>query len=435
MQKIALLKCCLCFIIMLSCLPAGGRTAVSTKIYQNGFYFNGTKFISFAELIVADGIIKAINLNPTNTTGTRIPLHGKFVIPGLCDAYARLSASPCKPFTASDPNYNAKSALQCGVTSIFDISAPQPVFNSVSESSGVALRPGATIYESGPVITVSGGYGSDFGVKARLVTDSYDAATAANDAIGSGAAAVVISFQDDGSALLPSLTIEMVKDIVKTAHAKNKKVLAHVDLASEATACAGVGVDGILKMPVDEFTEQQLNTIAKSGMFIIPALTSLQASLEGAGYSFLSDTLLTKTTYPAYLENVDIDNFTRPVITEKQRLIYHNSIRFRQNMEHCVAHKIPIVAGTDAGSFAVFFGYSMHQELQQYIRAGMTNADAINSASRNFSLIFPDKKIGQIAVGCAADLVVLTANPLVNIENTRRIAMVLHQGEPVSPAK
>jgi hypothetical protein len=88
---------------------------------------------------------------------------------------------------------------------------------------------------------------------------------------------------------------------------------------------------------------------------------------------------------------------------------------------------VPILAGTD-GSYAVG-GDSLHSELELLVEAGLTPLQAIQSASRDAAKAMGvSKKVGTIERGKMADLVVLDADPLMDISNTRKIDSVILHG-------
>ncbi|MGQ0646568.1 MAG: amidohydrolase family protein [Gemmatimonadaceae bacterium] len=91
---------------------------------------------------------------------------------------------------------------------------------------------------------------------------------------------------------------------------------------------------------------------------------------------------------------------------------------------------VPILAGTDAGSVLVYPGISLHEELQLLVEdAGLSPAQALWSATLGpAQFTGRADSLGLIAVGKTADLVLLDANPIANIRNTRRIAAVVKGG-------
>ncbi|WP_273565327.1 amidohydrolase family protein [Maribacter halichondriae] len=91
---------------------------------------------------------------------------------------------------------------------------------------------------------------------------------------------------------------------------------------------------------------------------------------------------------------------------------------------------IPIMAGTDSPIFFLTPGRSLHQELALLVEVGLTPLEAIKTATINPAKYFDlDNEIGHIEENMWADMVVLDANPLENIANTRRISAVIKQGK------
>ncbi len=97
--------------------------------------------------------------------------------------------------------------------------------------------------------------------------------------------------------------------------------------------------------------------------------------------------------------------------------------------------KIPFLAGTDApAGYDLVPGASLHRELQLFVRAGLTPLQALQTATLNPATYFGrTSDWGTIAPGKTADLVVLRANPLVDIANTRAVAAVVADGRYYSP--
>ena len=90
---------------------------------------------------------------------------------------------------------------------------------------------------------------------------------------------------------------------------------------------------------------------------------------------------------------------------------------------------MPIVAGTDALVPGVVPGFALHDELAALAKAGLTNRQVLESATRlpaEWLGTIDDR--GTVAVGKRADLLLLEGNPLQDIKNTRRIAGVIVGG-------
>jgi len=89
-----------------------------------------------------------------------------------------------------------------------------------------------------------------------------------------------------------------------------------------------------------------------------------------------------------------------------------------------------VLVGTDSSAIAVVWGFSIHQELALFVKAGLTPYQALEAATRISSEVIGDpEEWGTIEVGKRADMVLLDANPLEDIGNTREIAGVMVRGQ------
>jgi len=94
---------------------------------------------------------------------------------------------------------------------------------------------------------------------------------------------------------------------------------------------------------------------------------------------------------------------------------------------------VPIGAGTDTPIGMAIPGYSLHNELAFLVRAGLTPLEALKSATiRPAEFLNLENQMGTIEVGKVADLVLLSANPLEDIRNTRNIELVISKGKLVN---
>ena len=96
---------------------------------------------------------------------------------------------------------------------------------------------------------------------------------------------------------------------------------------------------------------------------------------------------------------------------------------------------VPILAGTDTPEPYVVPGFSMHQELQMLVESGLTPADALQAATiNNARMLNQSEHLGSIESGKWADLVILNADPIEDIQNTRQIDSVVRSGHIAKPA-
>lgn len=90
---------------------------------------------------------------------------------------------------------------------------------------------------------------------------------------------------------------------------------------------------------------------------------------------------------------------------------------------------IQILAGTDCAAIGVFWGSSIHEELELLVEAGLSEFEALKTATLNPAIFLESTdSLGTIQKGKIADLVILGQNPLLDISNTRKINGVITNG-------
>lgn len=95
----------------------------------------------------------------------------------------------------------------------------------------------------------------------------------------------------------------------------------------------------------------------------------------------------------------------------------------------------PLLLGTDAPHLCTIPGYSVHQELQNFVDAGLTPYDALRTATVNPARYWGEFATrGTVAVGKEAELLLLRRNPLADVTATQEIVGVMHGGEWLTPS-
>ena len=96
---------------------------------------------------------------------------------------------------------------------------------------------------------------------------------------------------------------------------------------------------------------------------------------------------------------------------------------------------VPLLAGTDSPEPQVTPGYSMHTELELLVESGLPPAAALQAATQNNASALREERLGSIAAGKLADMILLTANPMDDIRHTRSIELVIRGGKLCRPEK
>jgi imidazolonepropionase-like amidohydrolase len=119
-------------------------------------------------------------------------------------------------------------------------------------------------------------------------------------------------------------------------------------------------------------------------------------------------------------------------------IIKYGRVQFEKKLEIVKAmHRagVKILAASDALVMYVFPGFSLHDELELFVKAGLSPMEALQTATRNpAAYLGLSDTLGTVEPGKKADLVLLEANPLENISNTKRITAVIVGGRLIPKA-
>ncbi len=172
-----------------------------------------------------------------------------------------------------------------------------------------------------------------------------------------------------------------------------------------------------------------LRTLAARGTWQVPTLVVNRV------FAQLGDSSFTADPRQAYLPAEATSPWQRLAVTTRAEPARDRALEaayFRKQLEVVglmARLRVPILAGTDTGNPFTYPGFSLHDELELLVRAGLTPAQALRSATYlPAAFLGATDSLGTVAPGKLADLVLLEGNPLQQIANTRRIAAVFANG-------
>jgi imidazolonepropionase-like amidohydrolase len=106
--------------------------------------------------------------------------------------------------------------------------------------------------------------------------------------------------------------------------------------------------------------------------------------------------------------------------------------RLRTTTQRLIHGGVMLVAGTDAPYPGVFLGEGIHRELELLVEAGLSPLNALSAATRNPAILLNQEGVwGTLTPGASADILIIDGNPSQQISDTRRIEMVIQQGQVV----
>jgi len=221
---------------------------------------------------------------------------------------------------------------------------------------------------------------------------------------------------DDRGGQFDKLSPELYSAVIDEAHQNGLRVTAHVYTLEDAKGLLRAGLDafahGIRDMDVDDEVVELFKE--RPGVVLVPNLpgTGVAADLSWLNGTIPSD----------QLEQMQERSVDRPAAQEAFGIQARNLARLS-------AEGVTIAFGTDGGA-----GWSPHAEMEDMVLAGMSTADVLVAATGNSAEMLALDDLGTLATGKSADFVVLEANPLDDITNTRRISDVYLRGEAVDRA-
>jgi imidazolonepropionase-like amidohydrolase len=213
--------------------------------------------------------------------------------------------------------------------------------------------------------------------------------------------AMLSSENEDARAI--QFTLEELKAAVEIAHDNFKHVAAHAHACRGIENCIDAGVDSIEHCTFAD--EAALRRIAEKGIYIVPTIC--------AGELLIRDNSMVQSM-PGHL---------------RQRMLEFNDIHIETIKR---AHKMGarIAMGTDAGTPGNHHGMNASECVFMVRDAGMTAAESIHAATINPArLLRQEKNLGSLEAGKFADVIACRGNPLDDIEELTRVALVMKGGQ------
>ncbi len=239
---------------------------------------------------------------------------------------------------------------------------------------------------------------------------------------------------DDRGGTVKKLPKEVYAAAIDEAHRNNLLTVTHTFELEDVKAILRAGVDGLAHPPwrSGKEVDEELVGIFKErpNLFVLLTLWSSRNEIFGRRPSWIDDPLLRET-----FSMEDIAMLENPMMAADAPAKWKAGVVPR-GVAKLKAAGVKFGLGDDTGATngAQYFGFGAHIEMASMVEAGFTPAEAITAATRNAAEILKLDALGTVAAGKSADFIVLDANPLDDIHNTRRIAAVYLRGVEVNRA-
>lgn len=382
---------------------------------------------------------------------TVVDATGKFILPGLIDQHVHYA------------DYAPELYLNHGVTTVMDLGNDHEWIQAQKEGIESGLIPGPRLFVSTVVLDGPPANEKDYFVRpyVQIVKGTEDVIAAMKRYDVEKVDAVKVY---DG------LSVESLRAIVKEAARLRLPVIGHF---KDVRTVADVGAQGVehlwpvahavldtaaqaearkkvrrgVSLPEEAFMDFSkmpaiIDLMLKHHLYLNPTLRVNGMGdrvLREHGFQYQDFDLLINDWRLRYVplsfrlgdlkEYQEIGIWHYADLTQAEQDLYHQSYTNSERITKMYADAGgKLVAGTDSAHMMVA-GLSLHQELELLVSAGITPLQALQAATINSAeLMRVQDRLGTLEVGKAADVLILDANPLQDIRNTRKIARVILRG-------
>jgi imidazolonepropionase-like amidohydrolase len=372
---------------------------------------------------------------------------GKYLIPGLIDTHVHLNAPMVFQINKEEKqlilDHTPSAFLYNGVTTILNVSSKAEWIWDLRERQRAGYLVGPRIYALGHSFSPAGGWGSRHG-------GAFDNPEAASKKVMEYVAAdtdgLKIIIEDglgEGSGQYKEISDEMLQTIVEVARKENLPMYIHAIGLPEFHRAAKVKPRAIIhgledKLPVDDTL---IDELVQNNIAVVPTLSLFEAFLGAdphAGKNLEHPVL--QGSVPTFLLNnmrrsdymkTESERFTKVARMKAYDWVRRANPIFCENVRLMHKAGVKIGVGTDAGGPVGYNyqGYNTPWEIKILVECGLSPMQALVAATKNGAeIIGVADQLGTIEVGKQADLLILSANPLNNIENIRKIELIIQNG-------
>lgn len=391
------------------------QVQAQTKAFTGATLIDGTPrpAVRNATIVVSNGRIVAAG--PASAIrvpdgAERIPLDGKFVVPGLINAHGHINAS-----------YDLRTYAAYGVTTVFSLGdVPDDVF-ALRDAQDVATLDRARVFIASAAIAPYTRDSAAYEVRQAAKAKKLD---------------LIKIRVDDNLGTARKATSDGYQHAIRAAHESGLRVAAHLFYLGDARGLLNANVDIMAHSIRDAAVPREFaDAIAAKGVCYIPTLMrEVSTFVYESTPPFFSDSLFLAHANREWLEALSQPARQESFRTSASAQRYKAALEMaKKNLKTLAEAGVLVAMGTDTGPMGRFQGYFELMELELMAEAGLTPREILRSATRDAARCMKvERDLGTLEPGKWADMVVLDADPLTNIRNVRQISSVWIAGNNVA---
>ena len=410
---------------------------------------SGQSVREHVDILFRDGLIeKVMPALPSKPAGVVwVDCTGKTIIPGLLSAHSHVGVlennveNSATAYTEANVTAALKQFERYGITTILALGMNRDLVYSLRDRQRPGTLGGATLLTAGRGIGVPNGAPPVVAAPDQVDRPATEEEARRDvDTFAEHHADIVKVWVDPLHGKAPEMDPAIYAAVISESHKDHLLVAAHEYALDDARRLVNDGIDvlahSVRDKPVDDAFVQSM---LQHHTWYIPTL-----ALDEAFYIYAEDPSIMKSAFfteaagPALLAKLKAPGYVAKTLADPATKQHEqDEAMARKNLKTLYDAGVKIASGTDSGAMAGRIpGFSEHRELEDLVAAGLTPLQAIADATGSTGMLMhtlePTLNVGLIAPGFSADLIVLDADPLTDIRNTRKIAAIYHHGKLVA---